>query len=71
LNKSDLLMATYFTTSPHIISQRFSSGHHETLLVMTTDILYLRRNSTQTYFDQSGNSWSDSVALPQFPPIVV
>ena len=35
----------------------------------TTDILYLRCNSVQIYFNQSGNSWSDSVPLPQFPPI--
>ena len=35
----------------------------------TTDILYLRRDGVQIYFNQSGNRWSDSVALPQFPPI--
>jgi hypothetical protein len=35
----------------------------------TTDILYLHRDSVRTYFNQSGNSWSNPVALPQFPPI--
>jgi RHS repeat-associated protein len=35
----------------------------------TTDILYLRRDGVQVYFNQSGNRWSDAVALPQFPPI--
>jgi RHS repeat-associated protein len=35
----------------------------------TTDILYLRRDGVQIYFNQSGNGWSDAVALPQFPPI--
>jgi len=35
----------------------------------TTDIIYLRRDSAQVYFNQSGNRWSDPVALPQFPPI--
>lgn len=30
-NKSDLRMATYFTTSPRIISRRFTKGLHETL----------------------------------------
>ena len=35
----------------------------------TTDILYLRRDGVQIYFNQTGNSWSDAVALPQFPPI--
>ncbi len=35
----------------------------------TTDILYLRRDGVQIYFNQSGNRWSDAVALPQFPPI--
>jgi hypothetical protein len=34
-----------------------------------TDILYLRRDGVQIYFNQSGNDWSDAVALPQFPPI--
>lgn len=34
----------------------------------TTDILYLRRNGVQIYFNQSGNGWSDAVVLPQFPP---
>jgi RHS repeat-associated protein len=33
----------------------------------TTDILYLRRDGVQIYFNQSGNRWSDAVALPQFP----
>lgn len=35
----------------------------------TTDILYLHGDSVQMYFNQSGNSWSNAVALPQFPPI--
>jgi RHS repeat-associated protein len=35
----------------------------------TTDILYLRRNGVQIYFNQSGNSWSEAFALPQFPLI--
>ncbi len=35
----------------------------------TIDILYLRRDGVQIYFNQSGNRWSDAVALPQFPPI--
>jgi RHS repeat-associated protein len=35
----------------------------------TTDILYLRRDGMHIYFNQSGNSWSDAVALPQFPPV--
>jgi RHS repeat-associated protein len=34
----------------------------------TTDILYLRRDGVQIYFNQSGNRWSDAVALPQLPP---
>jgi uncharacterized membrane protein len=34
----------------------------------TTDILYLWRDGVQIYFNQSGNRWSDAVALPQFPP---
>jgi RHS repeat-associated protein len=33
----------------------------------TTDILYLGRDGVQIYFNQSGNRWSDAVALPQFP----
>jgi RHS repeat-associated protein len=35
----------------------------------TTDILYLRRDGVQIYFNQSGNSWSDAVPVPQFPPV--
>ena len=35
----------------------------------TTDILYLRHDGVHIYFNQSGNGWSDVVALPQFPPI--
>ena len=35
----------------------------------TTDILYLRHDGVHIYFNQSGNRWSDAVALPQFPPI--
>ena len=35
----------------------------------TTDILYLRRDGVQIYFNQSGNRWSDAVRLPQFPPV--
>ncbi|MBI3798460.1 MAG: toxin [Deltaproteobacteria bacterium] len=34
----------------------------------TMDLLYLRRDGVQIYFNQSGNGWSDAVALPQFPP---
>lgn len=34
----------------------------------TTDILYLRYEGVQTYFNQSGNRWSAPVAVPQFPP---
>jgi RHS repeat-associated protein len=33
----------------------------------TTDILYLRRDGAHIYFNQSGNRWSDAIALPQFP----
>lgn len=33
----------------------------------TTDILYLRRDSVQVYFNQSGNCWSNAVL--QFPSI--
>jgi RHS repeat-associated protein len=33
----------------------------------TTDILYLRPDGAQVYFNQSGNRWSDPAALPQFP----
>jgi len=33
----------------------------------TTDILYLRRDGVHIYFNQSGNGWSEAVALPQFP----
>jgi hypothetical protein len=35
----------------------------------TTDILYLRRDGVQIYFNQGGNRWSDAVALPQFPSV--
>jgi RHS repeat-associated protein len=35
----------------------------------TTDIFYLRRDGVQIYFNQSGNSWSNAVTLPQFPPV--
>jgi len=34
-----------------------------------TDIIYLRRDGAQIYFNQSGNRWSDAVPLPQFPPV--
>ncbi|HYV30753.1 MAG TPA: toxin TcdB middle/N-terminal domain-containing protein, partial [Candidatus Binatia bacterium] len=34
----------------------------------TTDMLYLRRDGLHIYFNQSGNRWSNAVALPQFPP---
>ena len=34
----------------------------------TTDMLYLHRDGVHIYFNQSGNGWSDPVALPQFPP---
>ncbi len=33
----------------------------------TTDILYLRRDGAQVYFNESGNGWSDAVPLSQFP----
>lgn len=33
----------------------------------TTDILYLRRDGIQIYFNQSGNGWSNAVSLTQFP----
>ncbi len=35
----------------------------------TTDLLYLRHDGVHLYFNQSGNRWSDAVALPQFPSI--
>jgi RHS repeat-associated protein len=35
----------------------------------TTDILYLGRDGVQVYFNQSGNSWSKQVSLPQFPRV--
>jgi hypothetical protein len=35
-NKANLRTATYFTARPLIISRRFSNGHHEPLLLMTT-----------------------------------
>jgi RHS repeat-associated protein len=35
----------------------------------TTDILYLRRDGAQVYFNQSGNGWSNAVTLPQFPSL--
>ena len=35
----------------------------------TTDVLYFRRDGVQIYFNQSGNRWSDSIALPQFPAV--
>ena len=34
-----------------------------------TDILYLRRDGVQMYFNQSGNSWSDAVPVPQLPSL--
>src|SRR5205085_10666858 len=34
-----------------------------------TDILYLRRDGVQIYFNQSGNRWSAAVPLPQFPRV--
>jgi RHS repeat-associated protein len=35
----------------------------------TTDILYVGRDGIRIYFNQSGNSWTDVVELPQFPPM--
>ncbi|MFN8499656.1 MAG: SpvB/TcaC N-terminal domain-containing protein [Anaerolineae bacterium] len=35
----------------------------------TTDILYLRTDGAQVYFNGSGNRWSAAVPLPQFPPV--
>ena len=35
----------------------------------TTDIIYLHGDGVRIFFNQSGNSWSDAVALPQFPRI--
>ena len=35
----------------------------------TTDILYLHREGVRIYANQSGNKWSNPVALPQFPLI--
>ena len=35
----------------------------------TTDILYIRRDGIQVYFNQSGNRWSAGVTLPQFPSL--
>ena len=34
-----------------------------------TDIIYLGRNRTRLWFNQSGNSWSVANELPGFPPI--
>jgi RHS repeat-associated protein len=34
-----------------------------------TDIIYLRKNGTFLYFNQSGNSWSDAQKLTHFPSI--
>jgi RHS repeat-associated protein len=35
----------------------------------TTDIIYLRNDGVQIYFNQSGNHWSNRVPLPQFPQV--
>jgi RHS repeat-associated protein len=35
----------------------------------TIDILYLRGDGVQVYFNQSGNSWSAPASLPQFPGV--
>jgi Salmonella virulence plasmid 65kDa B protein/Insecticide toxin TcdB middle/C-terminal region/Insecticide toxin TcdB middle/N-terminal region len=35
----------------------------------TADLIYLGRDDVQIYFNQSGNRWSDGVALPQFPSV--
>ncbi|WP_410959981.1 hypothetical protein, partial [Salmonella sp. SAL4434] len=35
----------------------------------TTDIAYLGSEGVTLYFNQSGNSWSDRVLLPQAPVI--
>jgi len=35
----------------------------------TTDMLYLRRDGVQLYFNQAGNRWSNGQTLPQFPAI--
>jgi len=34
-----------------------------------TDIIYLGRNQTRFWFNQSGNSWSEANELPGFPPV--
>ncbi|MFZ2900360.1 MAG: SpvB/TcaC N-terminal domain-containing protein [Saprospiraceae bacterium] len=34
-----------------------------------TDIIYLGRNQTRFWFNQSGNSWSKANELPVFPPV--
>ena len=33
----------------------------------TSDIIYLRRDSVQLYFNQSGNSWSGPINIAEFP----
>src|SRR5213078_4539597 len=35
----------------------------------TTDIIYLHSDGVRIYFNQSGNSWSQPIALPALPPI--
>jgi RHS repeat-associated protein len=35
----------------------------------TTDLLYLRGDGVQIYFNQCGNGWSEPVTLAQFPPV--
>jgi RHS repeat-associated protein len=35
----------------------------------TTDIIYLGRNQTRLWFNQSGNAWSQTHDLPGFPPV--
>jgi len=35
----------------------------------TTDIIYLRRDGVQIYFNQSGNSWSKAITVREFPRI--
>jgi RHS repeat-associated protein len=35
----------------------------------TADIIYVASSGVHLYFNQSGNAWSDSRALKQFPPV--
>ncbi len=35
----------------------------------TTDLIYLHPSGVRIYFNRSGNSWSDALILPAFPPV--